>query len=74
MSVTGVSSSGSSTSTSTNVTKDLLDKDVFLKILTVQMSNQDPLNPKDNSESIAQLAQFAAIQYRYRHGWTECSV
>ena len=64
MSVTGVSSSGSSTSTNTNtnVTKDLLDKDVFLKILTVQMSNQDPLNPKDNSESIAQLAQFAALE------------
>lgn len=41
---------------------DVLDKDAFLKILTVQLRNQDPLNAKDNTEYIAQMAQFAALE------------
>jgi flagellar basal-body rod modification protein FlgD len=41
---------------------DILDKDAFLKILTVQLRNQDPLNAKDNTEYIAQMAQFAALE------------
>ena len=39
-----------------------LDKNAFLKILTVQLSNQDPLNAKDNTEYIAQMAQFSALE------------
>ncbi|SEF48271.1 flagellar basal-body rod modification protein FlgD [Caloramator fervidus] len=42
--------------------KDILDKDAFLKILTVQLRHQDPLNAKDNTEYIAQMAQFAALE------------
>jgi len=41
---------------------DILDKDAFLKILTVQLRYQDPLNAKDNTEYIAQMAQFAALE------------
>ncbi|MBI1890125.1 MAG: flagellar hook capping protein [Burkholderiales bacterium] len=34
----------------------------FLRILTSQLSNQDPLKPMDNQEFVAQLAQFAALE------------
>jgi flagellar basal-body rod modification protein FlgD len=43
-------------------TGDDLGKDEFLKILIVQMQNQDPLNPMDDKEFIAQMAQFTALE------------
>jgi flagellar basal-body rod modification protein FlgD len=33
----------------------------FLKILTAQLNNQDPLKPVDNQEFVAQIAQFATL-------------
>jgi len=39
-----------------------LDKDAFLKLLIVQFQYQDPLNPMDDKEFIAQLAQFSALE------------
>jgi flagellar basal-body rod modification protein FlgD len=33
-----------------------------LKLLTTQLSNQDPLNPMDDTQSVSQLAQFSALQ------------
>ncbi|NLV89706.1 MAG: flagellar hook capping protein [Tissierellia bacterium] len=39
-----------------------LDKNAFLKLLTVQLSNQDPLNPIEDREFIAQLAQFSSLE------------
>jgi len=41
---------------------DQLDKDAFLQLLVLQMQNQDPLEPVDNSEMLAQLAQFSALE------------
>lgn len=41
---------------------DALGKDEFLELLIVQMQYQDPLNPMDNSEMIAQLAQFSTLE------------
>ncbi len=34
----------------------------FLKILTTQLNNQDPLKPIDNQEFVAQIAQFATLE------------
>lgn len=34
----------------------------FLKILTSQLNNQDPLKPVDNQEFVAQIAQFANLE------------
>jgi flagellar basal-body rod modification protein FlgD len=39
-----------------------LGKDAFLKILTAQMANQDPLQPTSDTEFIAQMAQFSALE------------
>jgi flagellar basal-body rod modification protein FlgD len=39
-----------------------LGPSAFLQLLTTQLSNQDPLNPMDDTQSISQLAQFSALQ------------
>lgn len=33
----------------------------FLSLLTTEMKNQDPMSPVDNTQSMAQLAQFSAL-------------
>lgn len=38
------------------------DFETFLKMLTVQMENQDPLNPTDSSEYAMQLATFSGVE------------
>ncbi|MEE3392242.1 MAG: flagellar hook capping FlgD N-terminal domain-containing protein [Lachnospiraceae bacterium] len=39
-----------------------LGKDDFLKLLVTQMQYQDPLSPQDNTEYVAQLAQFSELE------------
>jgi len=38
------------------------DFDTFLQLLTAQLRNQDPLNPLDSSEFVAQLANFSSVE------------
>jgi flagellar basal-body rod modification protein FlgD len=33
----------------------------FLQLLTTEMQNQDPMQPVDDTQSVAQLAQFSAL-------------
>lgn len=42
--------------------KESLDMQDFLNLLVAQMTNQDAMNPMDNTEFIAQMAQFSSLQ------------
>ncbi|MEQ3708391.1 MAG: flagellar hook capping FlgD N-terminal domain-containing protein [Tateyamaria sp.] len=53
------------TATTTSTTDSAVltsDFDVFLQMLTAQVEHQDPLEPIDNSEYAAQLAQFSMVE------------
>src|SRR5699024_8274605 len=39
-----------------------LGKDEFLKILMVQLQNQDPLDPMDDKHFVAQMATFSQLE------------
>lgn len=41
---------------------DTLGKDDFLKILMTQLQNQDPLNPMQDKDFIAQMATFTSLE------------
>jgi flagellar basal-body rod modification protein FlgD len=52
-----------STSTSkTDVKKNLGDQDTFLKLLVAQMKYQDPSKPADSTQFLAQTAQFTQVE------------
>lgn len=53
--------SGSSTGgTAAPKANGALDQAAFLKLLTTQMQTQDPFNPVDNTQMVAQMAQFSS--------------
>lgn len=39
-----------------------LGQAAFLELMITQMNNQNPLSPQDNSEFVAQLAQFSSVE------------
>ena len=38
-----------------------LDQNAFLKLMTTQLTMQDPFNPMDNTQMVAQMAQFSQV-------------
>ena len=46
----------------TQATQASGDKDLFLQLMVTQMRYQDPLNPTDSGEFLAQSAQFTALE------------
>ncbi|WP_111643292.1 flagellar hook assembly protein FlgD [Marinimicrobium alkaliphilum] len=39
-----------------------LGQSAFLELMIAQLNNQDPLSPQENSEFVAQLAQFSSVE------------
>jgi len=60
MQISGIQAANAATTAS--ATGDTLGKDAFMKLLVTQLKNQDPMAPADNSEYIAQLAQFSSLE------------
>lgn len=50
---------GTATKAAKSVTTEAQDR--FLKLLTTQLKNQDPLNPMDNAQMTSQLAQISTV-------------
>mgnify|MGYP000395099561 CR=1 FL=1 len=45
-----------------NNSQNRIDKNAFLNLLIIQLKNQDPLNPVEDKEFIAQMAQFSSLE------------
>jgi flagellar basal-body rod modification protein FlgD len=56
------STSRTSSTTAASTTSLLADYNLFLKLLTTQMTNQDPLDPMDTSEYTQQLVQYSQVE------------
>jgi flagellar basal-body rod modification protein FlgD len=48
--------------TDTKKNNNELGQAAFLELMITQMKNQNPLEPQDNSEFVAQLAQFSSVE------------
>ena len=59
----GIKRSGAASTTAqatTSGSKTTLDQSDFLALMTAQMKNQDPFSPVDNTQMVAQMAQFSS--------------
>ncbi|RYY27296.1 MAG: flagellar hook assembly protein FlgD [Sphingomonadales bacterium] len=59
----GISRTGASTAVKTNagLGSANMDQGDFLTLMTAQLKNQDPFEPVDNSQMVAQMAQFSSL-------------
>ncbi|MBN2280472.1 MAG: hypothetical protein JXQ65_07830 [Candidatus Marinimicrobia bacterium] len=46
----------------TTSARNVMGQDEFLKLLTVQLQNQDPLSPLDSQDFSSQIAQFSQVE------------
>lgn len=58
----GANFGSTSSTTSTDAGVISSDFETFLKMLTTQMENQDPLNPMESSDFAVQLATFSGVE------------
>jgi flagellar basal-body rod modification protein FlgD len=60
--LSATSTASTAATTAANAGASSLGKDDFLRLLVAQMSNQDPLNPMDDTQFVSQLAQFSSLE------------
>jgi len=58
--ITGTPAQTGTAGTSANAGATL-DQNAFLKLMTTQLTMQDPFNPMDNTQMVAQMAQFSQV-------------
>jgi len=61
-SLLGSSSASNSTSSTSSSSTSSLGQDAFLQLLVTQLEYQDPLNPMDDKDFVAELAQFSSLE------------
>jgi flagellar basal-body rod modification protein FlgD len=61
-STSGVGGTTNGAASSPKTDGNALGQDAFLQLLVTQLQHQDPSNPMDNSEFIAQLATFSSLE------------
>lgn len=66
MDVTSVTSAATTTASPAAPSKITSDFNTFLRMLTVQMQNQDPLKPIDSADYAVQLATFSGVEQQVR--------
>ncbi len=67
MAIPGVGSSGSgnaanSTTALASASNQFVSEQTFLQLLVTQLQNQDPLNPQDASQFVAELSSFSSVE------------
>jgi flagellar basal-body rod modification protein FlgD len=61
-SISSILNSASSSTTEATASSSVLGKDEFLKLLISELQNQNPLEPMNNQEYVAQMAQFSSLE------------
>ena len=59
--ISGNSTIDALTTTTTTAKSSSLDQEAFLKLMTTQLKTQDPFDPVDNTQMVAQMAQFSSV-------------
>ena len=57
----GLTSTANTTANTATSNSSSLGQADFLKLMTAQMKNQDPFDPVDNTQMVAQMAQFSSL-------------
>lgn len=60
--IAGSTTSSTGSTGSTDALSQGMGKDTFLKLMVAQLRNQDPMNPTDSTQFLAQTAQFTSLE------------
>ena len=65
MAISGVGSTSGSANTAAAIaaaSNQFVSEQTFLQLLVTQLQNQDPLNPQDASQFVAELSSFSSVE------------
>lgn len=57
----GLSPAATTAATTARTSSNKLGQDQFLKLMTAQLNNQNPMNPQDSNQFLSQMAQFSTV-------------
>lgn len=59
--IQNLTGSATAATTTTSSAASMMDQNDFLRLMTTQLTTQDPFNPVDNTQMVAQMAQFSQV-------------